>query len=73
MLDWEPNDAALFFAQSYLSRLLDERLHVDAVKLIARCRLENPAFKPLTSDRERALEVATALGHDDLAAYLRGI
>ena len=70
MLKWESKDAALFFAQEYLTYLLDINAQIDAVKLIARCRLENARFLPLPSDRERALNIALQLQHEELAKYL---
>ncbi len=72
MLNWEGKDDALFFAQRYLTYLLDVDAKTDALKLIARCRLENERFKPLPGDRERALQVALQLQHDELVKFLQG-
>jgi hypothetical protein len=73
MLSWESKDAALFFAQRYLSYLLDTNEDVVAMKLITRCRLENSLFKPLHKDRERALDIAKQLDHDDMIRFLTSI
>jgi hypothetical protein len=73
MLSWESKDAALFFAQRYLGHLLDTNEDVAAMKLIARCRLENSLFRPLPKDRERALDLAKQLGHDDMVRFLTSI
>jgi hypothetical protein len=70
MLTWESHDAALLLAQYRLTRLLDEERDVEAVKLMSRCLLENPRFRPLTNDLEAALEVATRMKRDDLARAL---
>ena len=71
MLNWEAKDDALFFAQRYLTYLLDVDAKTDALKLIARCRLENERFKPLPGDRERALQVALQLHHEELVKFLQ--
>jgi hypothetical protein len=70
MLNWEIRDHALFFAQRYLSYLLDAGHHIAAMKLIARCRLENARFRPLPEDLERALEAAKRLQNDELVQIL---
>jgi hypothetical protein len=71
MLTWESNTAALTFAQPYLSWLLDGRHDMQALKLIARCRLENPRFKPLPDLRSAALAAAERQHNDELCKYLR--
>ncbi|NOX69424.1 MAG: hypothetical protein GXP15_09580 [Gammaproteobacteria bacterium] len=71
MLGWEKKDEALFFAQRYLTFLLDVDADTDVLKLIARCRLENERFKPLPADRDRALQVARRLQHDELVKVLQ--
>jgi hypothetical protein len=71
MLTWESNTAALTFAQPYLSWLLDRHRDVQALKLIARCRLENPRFKPLPELRSAALVAAERQHNDELYEYLR--
>lgn len=70
MLKWERSDAALFFAQQYLKRLLVDGQQVAAVKVMMRCRLVNDAFKPFSEDLPRAIEAARACGNEDLAAVL---
>ncbi len=70
MLKWESNDAALFFAQKYLSWLLEHRRDVQVLKLIARCRLENERYKPLEEDRSAARAAAERQGNDELYEYL---
>lgn len=71
MLNWESKEAALFYAQAYLGRLLAERRDVAVLKVIRRCLLEDPAFKPLREDRDAALDVAERLRDDDLVAHLK--
>jgi hypothetical protein len=71
MLKWESKDAALFFAQKYLSRLLAEQRDIDALKLISRCRLEDARFKPLPEDRHEAFAAAERQHHDELCEYLK--
>jgi len=70
MFEWESKDHALFFAQRYLSFLLDTDQAVEAMKLIARCRLENARFRPLAEDRERALAVAQRMQNDEMVQAL---
>jgi hypothetical protein len=70
MLKWENRDAALVFAQQYLSNLLQADLEVEAVKLMMRCRLVNPAFVPLADDLDRARQAALNCHNDDLADSL---
>jgi len=70
MLGWETKDHALFFAQHYLKFLLDNDQSVEAMKLIARCRLENPRFRPLAEDRQRALAVARRMQNDAMVEAL---
>ena len=71
MLRWETQDPALLFGQQYLSRLLRDGNYVAAVKLIMRCRLINEAFKPLSEDRELALEAAEHCQNDELISLLQ--
>ena len=71
MLLWEIKEPALVFAQSYLSRLLQDEEYVMAVKLMMRCRLINEAFKPLPDDKALALEAAEYCGNDELLQVLR--
>ena len=71
MLRWATQDPALFFGQRYLSRLLHDGNNIAAVKLIMRCRLINEAFKPLSEDRELALEAAEHCQNDELISLLQ--
>lgn len=70
MLKWENKDAALVFAQQYLNQLLQADLDVEAVKLMLRCRIVNPAFVPYPDDRELARQAALRCHNDDLANSL---
>ena len=71
MLRWEQSEPALYFAQRYLTYLLDANEQVLALKLMSRCLHESPQWKPLRDDRQRVLEVAHAHGRDELIAGLR--
>jgi hypothetical protein len=71
MLNWESKEPALYYAHAYLGRLLAQRRDVEALKVIRRCLLEDPAFKPLRENRDAALEVAVRLRDADLVAHLR--
>jgi hypothetical protein len=71
MLKWESRDGALLLAQTNLTRLLHEKRDVEAVKLISRCLLENPRFRPLPADMEAALDAAARLDRDDLSTALQ--
>ena len=71
MLRWEINEAALPFAQQYLSRLLRAGEQVEAVKLMLRCRLVNAAFRPLPEDAALALDAARHCQNDELISFLR--
>lgn len=66
MLRWETSDPALFFAQRYLTRLLDQGQSVIALKLLARCALEHERFRPAAADRERVAELIEAHNRTDL-------
>lgn len=66
MMRWEKTDAALFFAQEYLTELLDNGQEVAALKLLARCGRENPSFRPCGSDRQRMVDIIEAHGREDL-------
>jgi len=70
MLGWEQTDAALFFARTYLGRLLSQRQDVAAIKLISRCLLENPRFRPLDADTEAVAQLLARHGRDDLIRQL---
>lgn len=71
MLNWESTQAALVFAQAYLSLLLKQRRDIEALKLIARCRLVDARFKPLAQDSGTALAAAEREGNDELYEYLK--
>jgi hypothetical protein len=66
MLQWESNTCALFFAQDYLAWLLAEGRDIETLKLLTRCFLEDPAFRPLPADREAAVDIARRFHRDDL-------
>lgn len=70
MLRWEEREPALFFAQRYLSYLLSADDRHRALKVLSRCMLENPRFRPLPDIRDRIRELAHAQGRDDLAKLL---
>lgn len=71
MLQWENPEAALAFAQQYVHDLLRSGENVKAVKLIMRCRLLNPAFRPMAQDIELAAAAAEECQNDELASFLR--
>jgi hypothetical protein len=71
MLKWESTEAALVFAQTYLSRLLKQRREIEALKLMNRCLFENKRFKPLPEDMGAALAAAERQGNDDLIKHLK--
>ena len=71
MLTWEDPNAALVFAQRWLGILLATGESVQAVKLLLRCRLINPRFRPATEDVERAVAAAEACDNAELASALR--
>lgn len=71
MLTWEDANPALLFGQRVLHRLLRADQLVQAVKLMMRCQLVNPRFRPLPEDMERAVSAAEALGNEQLAESLR--
>jgi hypothetical protein len=71
MLAWENPEAALAFAQQYVHELLGYGENVKAVKLMMRCRMVNPAFKPLFEDLDLAAAAAEECHNDELASFLR--
>lgn len=71
MLAWENPEAALAFAQQYVHELLGYGENVKAVKLIMRCQIVNPAFKPLFEDLDLAAAAAEDCHNDELASFLR--
>ena len=70
MLKWENKDPAMVFAQQYLSELLHSELQIEAVKLMMRCRLVNPAFAPFPADRDLARQAALNCHNEELANSL---
>ena len=70
MLKWENTDAALFFAQSYLHRLLRQQDDMQALKLLSQCFHFNPRFRPASSDRDAAKALAESHGRKDLLSLL---
>ena len=70
MLRWEQTDPALVFAQRYLTLLLDSGESILALKVLARCGLENERFRPAIADRERLSAVVAANERDDLRKLL---
>ena len=68
---WEIKMPALLFAQSYVSELLKAGEDVTAVKVMLRCRMENPDFVPLPEDIGAAIEAAERRQTHELAAFLR--
>lgn len=70
MLKWENSDAALFFGQSYLHRLLLQQNESAALKLLWQCFHANEQFRPATEDRDDAIEIAKRHGRDDLIRFL---
>jgi hypothetical protein len=71
MLRWENPEAAFAFAQQYVHELLSYGENVKAVKVMMRCRLVNPAFKPLIEDLELAAAAAEECHNEELANFLR--
>lgn len=71
MLKWENKDPALFFAQEYLGRLLEWRLHREALKLVARCLHESTRWRPLPEHRDAVVEIAHEAGREDLLRMLK--
>ncbi len=70
MLRWEAKEPALIYAQTYLSRLLEDGNYVTAVKVMMRCRHVDEAFKPLPEDRDLAVTAAETCGNDELLRAL---
>lgn len=70
MLQWESRTCGLFFAQEYLGWLLAQEREVEALKLLTRCFLLDPAFRPLPADREAVVEIARRFNREDLLRNL---
>ena len=71
MMRWENKYPALLFGQSYLRQLLNDGDDGAAVKVMVRCRLEDPDFLPLADDLGAAIEAAERRRNHELAAFLR--
>ena len=71
MMKWESKDAALFYAQTYLSHLLHHELETKALKLMSTCIHADPRWKPNTDDRPHALDLAEKFKRHDLLQSLR--
>ena len=71
MLKWEKPDAALFFAQTYLHRLLVQRRELAVLKLLSQCLHADSLFRPAADDLDDAIEVVERNGRADLLALLR--
>ncbi|MGI9205260.1 MAG: hypothetical protein ACR2Q3_14690 [Woeseiaceae bacterium] len=71
MMKWESKDAALFYAQTYLSHLLHHEQETQALKLISTCIHANPQWKPTADDRQHAIELAAKYQRHDLLESLR--
>lgn len=71
MLKWENSDAALFFAQGYLHRLLLQRNEAAALKLLSQCLHANEQFRPASEDRDDVAEVVERYGRSDLQKLLQ--
>ena len=71
MLRWANPEAALVFAQQYVHELLRYGENVKAVKIMMRCRMVNPAFKPLFEDLNLAAAAAEECHNEELASFLR--
>jgi hypothetical protein len=71
MLRWENPEAALAFAQQYVHELLSYGENVKAVKIMMRCRMVNPAFRPLLEDLDLAAAAAEECHNEELASFLR--
>ncbi|MFQ5546740.1 MAG: hypothetical protein ACE5FV_00500 [Woeseia sp.] len=71
MLKWESKDSALILAQTYLGWLLSQGRDTESLKLIGRCLLEDPRFRPLPEDLRAALAAAERAGNRDIVENLR--
>ncbi|MEQ9563345.1 MAG: hypothetical protein RLN69_12560 [Woeseiaceae bacterium] len=72
MLRWQSNDAVLYFAQTYLSRLLRIDQDAAAIRVLMRCLHRNPAFRPLEQDRQLLIDMLQKRGRSDLVTMLQG-
>jgi len=70
LMRWESSDAVLYFAQTYLSRLLRMDQDPVAIKVLSRCLHRNPRFVPLQQDRDLTLNLLKKYRREDLLASL---
>jgi len=70
LLQWEDKYPALLLAQQYLGRLLEHGQAIAAVKLMLRCRMVDPGFRPLAPDLPAAVEAAKHCRNEELVAAL---
>ena len=70
MLKWENTDAALFFAQTYLHRLLAQQSDAKVLKLLSQCYYANTSFRPAKDDRAAVLELVQRHGRADLQEFM---
>jgi len=71
MMKWESKDAALFYAQTYLSHLLHHEHDAKALKLMSTCVHADPRWKPAANDRPHAINLAKKFQRHDLLKSLR--
>lgn len=71
MLGWEQQQPALFFAQHHIHDMLTYGELTPALKVIMRCRLVDPQFKPSPEDMPAAIEAAENSGNIELATVLK--
>lgn len=71
MLKWENSDAALFFAQTYMHRLLLQQNEAAVLKLLSQCLHANVQFRPGAEDVNDVLEIAERHRRSDLLELLR--
>ena len=70
MLRWENKDPALFFAQEYLSRLLEWQKETDVLKLIVRCLHHNERWQPSDESKHAVKEIASRHERGDVLKRL---
>lgn len=70
MLRWEQDVHALYFAQSYIHRLLHSGQQIAAVKVMLRARMVDERFRPQPEDLSLAIDAAESSGNDALADAL---
>lgn len=71
MLGWEQQQHALFFAQHYIHDMLAHGELTPALKVIMRCRLVDPRFRPSHEDIPAAIAAAENTGNIELATVLK--